>query len=1350
MDASPTVVEDDSNSLDSTTRPEDEEERFDESLLSKLQPRPFQCYVSNLTIAAPVPPWTIPMAIPITVPRWIQQRIQRNDDKAVPKEIVRGVNLEVKAGEVLAIIGGSGSGKTTLLNAIADRAGNLELTDGSISYSPLSFEPTRSDRAPKPSPNGAGPTSFKAKKVIGYVRQDDYLLPFLTVRETLAFSAALRLPRSVPAETRDRIIDQTMTELGLADAKDTIVGGAGRKGISGGERRRLSIGCVLVTLPSVLVLDEPTSGLDSFTAHNLLLTLSNLAKRGRCVVLSIHQPRSDAYPIFDKITLLSQGSVIFSGLRTDLLRHFATLGYVPPKRTNPLDFVIDVSSIDNRDDEIEVESKERVGKLVIAWKEFERQNGQKAIWTTNSSSSSSSPGPTPPLEKTGREDVEKGVERRLKRSAGDSNFEGKDSKRANVLQQTLLLTRRNLINASRNYGMNVGLFLQAVIIGVGIGLCFLNLPETPSGIQSLKTVVYFFAPGFFYLSIVIAVFNLCQELVIFDRERDDNLYGTTPWVIALILGNLPANVVFPTLYAVILYFMCGLSKEHLAKNVFSWIACAIMLQQSSWSYALLAASINRSFAQASLLANGFSILFVLSSGYIITNLGVWISWTRWLSPYFYAFNWQVRLQFLGRQFACPGVTGAARNQCDGQNVLVGLRLNLNTPIYVFPLGLLGFIIVTYLWATVNLTFFHPGRVSLSSQTPKMEESHEADPDKAQEKVVKREAANGIDSRKAPVNVVVNDLELIVQKRSLAKRGEKVEKVILENVNAYFPAGELSVIMGPSGAGKSSLLQMLAGRLSSGAMSDFASTGTIKLNGREFDSSLASLVAFVEQEDSHHLPALTVRETLRFAARLRLKSSTVEQCNARAEEVLRMLGLKACADNMVGGELVPGARISGGEKRRLSLGVQLLSDPPVLLADEPLSGLDAFTAQNVMQTLKDLAASGRTLIVSVHQPRSDIWQMFDNVLLLVKGGRTAYSGPTKDLLETFEQAGEVCPANFNPADFILDVVSVDYRTKEAEETSARRVSKILACWQERQQESPIPGQSLSSGTDKTAKLRNTAFARAFPVVLRRSFKNLRRQQDVFIARVANPPFMALLFWLFFGRLGYGPSTAQDRIGLLQETTALPFVGMLSCIAIFPFERDLYFHEHKSSARHSVLTFLLAYTVQETVVSIISSFLFSVIFVYGMNMQDSGRIFVEFWFSSYALISFGESIGIMFCAFCENGGLAVSLVSAGITLLAQLNGVISANLMFWLKVIGWIAPMKPQAWLVAINEFSGLRFRCDQASIASGACIAVNGEQVLDVFDIPHHGSGKFLGILIALVVLWRIFAWIALRIRVAYL
>ena len=248
------------------------------------------------------------------------------------------------------------------------------------------------------------------------------------------------------------------------------------------------------------------------------------------------------------------------------------------------------------------------------------------------------------------------------------------------------------------------------------------------------------------------------------------------------------------------------------------------------------------------------------------------------------------------------------------------------------------------------------------------------------------------------------------------------------------------------------------------------------------------------------------------------ATSVEQ-SARAEEVLRMLGLKLCADNLVGGEVRPSCAqrelcsgssqllkgISGGEKRRLSLAVQLISDPAVLFADEPLSGafclprsvlldlanqlsagLDAFTAHNVMQTLKYIASTGRTVIVSVHQPRSDIWQarravsslrrsadfcshqLFDNVLLLVKGGRTAYSGPREDILQVFEQAHAVCPKDFkcvfralylclahakaslahSPADFILDCISVDHRSADLEQSTEIRVARILAAWKNR--------------------------------------------------------------------------------------------------------------------------------------------------------------------------------------------------------------------------------------------------------------------------------------------------------------
>ncbi|GAA5992258.1 hypothetical protein JCM10908_001843 [Rhodotorula pacifica] len=1301
---------------------------------------PVAVRVINATISAPVPQWSIPLAVPITVPRFVQRRLQKGKQLEA-KELVRNVNLQVEPGQMLAIIGGSGSGKTTLLNAIAGRSGGLEMPTGSIDILAAGAD---SQATTVDGGGGIAPATHAcesvlrprdAKKVIGYVRQDDFLLPFLTVRETLTFAAALRLPKTVSAATRAGIVEQTITELGLADAADVVVGGPFRKVISGGEKRRLTIGCTLVQMPSVLVLDEPTTGLDSFTAFQILETLKKLAYRGRTVIVTLHGPRSDAFPLFDQLLLLSRGNVVYRGAATEILPHFAAQGYDAPSESNPLDFVIDISSVDNRSSDAELESKDRVGRLVLAWREKEA-----AIETH------SQPRISLNANRPHAGDVEEATISSTR--DGDATAdEPADLGRANTLRQTAILTRRGLRNVFRNYGQLVGFTLQSIIIGVVIGLAFLTPPQTPAGIQSFKTVTFFVLPAYFYLSIILAVFILCEELVVFDREREDNMYKTLPWVASTILSFFPMNLVIPTIYAIIVYFLTGWRRDDLAKNLFQFIAACIMQQQAAWSIALMCSAVNRSFAQASLLANGLSIPILLSSGYLITHIDAWIAWTRWLSPYFYGFHWQARLQFDNRTFTCAGIEGAARNQCVGENVLRGMRFNLATPVYVYPLGLLGFILVTYGLAFVILANYHPGGVKHATQIQAKQdkaEQHLAQQDSGEASMLERKPS------RRPVNVEVSNLQLSVSSRSLFARRRATSKVILEDVSAHFPAGQVSVIMGPSGAGKSSLLQMLAGRLSSGATSAFSSSGSITLNGQKFDSSLASLVAFVEQEDAHHLPALTVRETIRYAARLRLKDRSTRQCDERAEEVLLLLGLSTCADTLVGGPLVKG--ISGGEKRRLSLAVQLLSDPAVLYADEPTSGLDAFTAQNVMQTLRDLASDGRTIVVSIHQPRSDIWQMFDNALLLVKGGRTAYSGPASAIIPFFAKVGHECPPNFNPADFVIDAVSVDYHSAEQEEATRASIDHLVSAWKvERGEKERVTYEPKeNTGQHMSAKLRKTPFTRAFPVVLARSFRNLRRQPDVFIARVSNPPLMACLFWIYFARLGYGPSSSQDRIGLLQETTALPFVGMLACIAIFPSEKDLFHHEWKSSARYGVTTFLGVYTIQETITSILSSFLFSVVFVFGMNMQWRGTRFIEFWFSSFALISTGESIGIVFSAFTRNGGLTTSLVSAALTLLAQLNGIVSVTLPYFLVVIGWVSPMRPQAALTMINEMMGLNFRCTEAEIASGACIYTTGEQVLDTFGLPHGETGKYCGILAALVVLWRLAAFAGMHLRVAFM
>lgn len=261
-------------------------------------------------------------------------------------------------------------------------------------------------------------------------------------------------------------MEQTLDELGLRDAANTVVGGPLRKGISGGERRRLSIGCVLVTLPSVLILDEPTSGLDAFTSFLLLQTLSTLARRGRTVIVSIHAPRSDAFELFDRICLLSKGRVVYSGLRRNCLPWFSGLGYDLEGNVNPLDFLIDISSVDNRTPDNEEASQARVSALINAWAAHCQAEGDDKTTIAIPdrpalpSHASAHSAEAAQLERVTRDFV--------------------DQKRPGFWLQTAVLTTRAHKNVYRNIPVIAGLIMQGVLLGVFIGVTFANLPEVSS------------------------------------------------------------------------------------------------------------------------------------------------------------------------------------------------------------------------------------------------------------------------------------------------------------------------------------------------------------------------------------------------------------------------------------------------------------------------------------------------------------------------------------------------------------------------------------------------------------------------------------------------------------------------------------------------------------------------------------------------------------------------------------------------------------------------------------------------------------------------------------------------------
>lgn len=340
------------------------------------------------------------------------------------------------------------------------------------------------------------------------------------------------------------------------------------------------------------------------------------------------------------------------------------------------------------------------------------------------------------------------------------------------------------------------------------------------------------------------------------------------------------------------------------------------------------------------------------------------------------------------------------------------------------------------------------------------------------------------------------------------------------------------------------------------------SGDITFNGMRASSKTRQLAAFVEQEDDYHLPALSVRETLRYAAILKLPAEMSRKRKyARAEEVLRMLGLTDCANGVVGGELLKG--ISGGEKRRLSLACQMINDPSVLVLDEPTSGLDSATAFQVMQVLENIARTGRCVIISVHQPRSDIFHLVDRVLLLGKGGNVVYEGERSGMLSHFAGLGYKCPSFFNPADYALDLVSVDLKSNRRYERSSRRVNELVTAWRDHD-EKRVAQKLGTAPLPVSSKIVHTPIHIALPVILERSVRNMWRQQDLFWMRWIQAPVLAICFYIFFLRIPDGDTGGQTRIGLIaQSSSAVSFVGFLNLVALYPPEKAIFFHEYQSA-------------------------------------------------------------------------------------------------------------------------------------------------------------------------------------------
>lgn len=365
-----------------------------------------------------------------------------------------------------------------------------------------------------------------------YVMQADVLPPRLTVRETLRYSASLRLPATTTSQERDSVVEEVILQLGLKDCASTMIGDNSHAGCSGGEKRRVSIGIQLLTNPSLLFLDEPTTGLDATSAHQLVRTLKNLARKGRTVITTLHQPRSEIWSLLDRIVLLARGGqVLFAGRTNEVIPYFINLGFPFPEHVNPADWLIDLAAIDYRTPEAEESSIVRVKNLVAEWKENEKHHFGRGV---------------------DKELDEKASVRRSADLDQEMNTLDTGAHKTPLLRQILVLTRREFLTTYRDPMGITGTMFLGIGMSVICGWVFYQLDGSVPGIRSRMAALYIASSMHAYLMLLFETYRLCHgDIAVFDREHGEGVVSVFAFLSSRRLAKLVTeDLIVPFLFAV--------------------------------------------------------------------------------------------------------------------------------------------------------------------------------------------------------------------------------------------------------------------------------------------------------------------------------------------------------------------------------------------------------------------------------------------------------------------------------------------------------------------------------------------------------------------------------------------------------------------------------------------------------------------------------------------------------------------------------------------------------------------------------------------------------------------------------
>ncbi|XAR69841.1 hypothetical protein NMG60_11001577 [Bertholletia excelsa] len=575
---------------------------------------------------------TLPIYLKARIHNVTYKVIIKGMTSSVEKDILNGITGSVGPGEVLALMGPSGSGKTTLLSLLGGRL-REPAPGGSITYNDQ-------------------PYSKFLKSRVGFVTQDDVLFPHLTVKETLTYAARLRLPKTLTKQEKEKRAIDVIYELGLERCQDTMIGGSFVRGVSGGERKRVSIGNEIIINPSVLLLDEPTSGLDSTTALRIIEIIHDIAETGKTVITTIHQPSSRLFHKFDKLILLGKGSLLFFGKASEAMPYFSSIGCSPLIAMNPAEFLLDLANGNINDVTVPSELEDRVqmgnsdretrnGKpsptviheyLVEAYETLVAENEKKKLMA-----------PIP-------------IDEELKTRVYTSKREWG----ASWCQQFSILFVRGLKERRHDYfsWLRIAQVLAtAVILGL---LWWQSGGDSPQDIQDQVGLLFFIAVFWGFFPVFTAIFTFPQERAMLSKERAADMYRLSAYFMARTTSDLPLDLFLPVFFLLVVYFMAGLrtSAGAFFLSMLTVFLCIVAAQGLGLAIGATLMDIKR----ATTLASVTVMTFMLAGGYFVKKVPIFISWLRYLSFNYHTYKLLLKVQY-------EHITG----EIEGMQISSGLR-----------------------------------------------------------------------------------------------------------------------------------------------------------------------------------------------------------------------------------------------------------------------------------------------------------------------------------------------------------------------------------------------------------------------------------------------------------------------------------------------------------------------------------------------------------------------------------------------------------------------------------------------------------------------------------------------------